>query len=167
MHYSSKQLSDYIKNTLDPESQAAIDEHLLTCDVCMDSLLLLISDTDIAQAEEIVPADFVKAVMSEAEQQKRAMFAKKQKKSNSVWSRSGEILPYYIAAAVLTIFLSGSGIFNDVFAGLKTSGTMGEKAPQTFLAKLKIDARFSQVGNGINDFAEGLFVKKGGVPSEQ
>lgn len=167
MHYSKEQLSQYIDRTLDWQTTDAIEKHLSACDKCAEEFLSLITFQNIADAELIVPKKFTKSVMAAAEKEKRLAYKRQQKKLKPKWQRSAEILPFYVAAAVLTIFLSGSGLFLDLFSGFNVAGTVRPETKHTLTAEKGISARLNQFYSNFTEFADGIFAFEGGVSIEQ
>lgn len=110
-HFDSAKWKLYIENKLDEYEEAEMQEHLLNCDQCL-SLYLSMLDYEINEKsidEEIFPAiAFTDSVMSVMKIDKKKAEEKRQKRNHI------NMVVYYVSAASITLFLMGSGVFQQL-----------------------------------------------------
>lgn len=82
------------------EEKNFIEEHLLTCDRCLDTFLSFITVEEVEQARLKISPDFTKRILKKASRQGKI-------KTKS----SRQNLSFYVAAALLTLVFMGNGFF--------------------------------------------------------
>ena len=100
-HFSREQWKEYI---LSPHKYSAMEEHLLTCDKCLDTYLEVSSE----QEDHIFHEDFTTNIMSTVT--KLDLYEKEVKKQK--WYET--TIFHYTLAASLTIILVSGGFFTSI-----------------------------------------------------
>lgn len=111
-HFIKEEWILYKKNLLSEEDSIKMEEHLYTCDTCMDIFLSLIDCEDLNLAEEIIPSDFTQSVMEKIEGvipifKPRNKPIKKKKMMENIFM-------YYIAVASVVLVLTAGGVFTKM-----------------------------------------------------
>lgn len=111
-HFSKEEWILYKKNLLSEEDSIKMEDHLYTCDTCMDTFLSLIDSKDLDFAGEIIPSDFTQSVMEKTEGvtpifKARNKPIKKKKMMENIFM-------YYIAVASVVLVLTAGGVFTKM-----------------------------------------------------
>lgn len=109
-HYSKPQWLQYKKNQLPPVLQQSMEDHLVKCDACLSTYLSLIDDQEIMRAAELLSPDFSLRVMNQVAAAPKPL----PPKTKITGERRKNLLIYYAAAASITLFFVGSGIFQGL-----------------------------------------------------
>ena len=109
-HYDYIEWIFYKKKVLSEEKMTEMEEHLYTCDDCMNIFFSLIDDEEVEKAEKSLSLDFTANIMINIENMK---YMPKPKVSKSK-IRSKDILIYYMAVASVTIVLTLGGFYNGL-----------------------------------------------------
>jgi hypothetical protein len=108
-HYDQVEWVLYKSNLLDSKIYEEMEEHLYTCDDCMEIFLSLIDEEEINQAGFIVPEDFTYKVMDSLKNI-RPLKKKIERKSKV----SNDFFIYYTAVASVAIILTAGGLFSKL-----------------------------------------------------
>lgn len=109
-HYGEKEWLSYKKGLLSDEKAQMMESHLSQCDRCLEDFLSLIGQEEISAAEKMVSPNFSEGVMH-AVGKVRHKPVSARKRLNTKWN---EIFTYYVAAALVTLVLTGSGFFGHL-----------------------------------------------------
>ncbi|KOP71273.1 hypothetical protein ACFFHH_05135 [Cytobacillus solani] len=113
MHYSEQEWMKYVKNELDKDVREDYENHLYSCDQCLESYLMAVE----AEEDELPiisnGADFTDLVMAQIADVKMEIAQKPQtgQKKKSIYQSA--FFHYSIAAAV-TILLMTTGVFQSI-----------------------------------------------------
>ena len=111
MHYTVEEWSSYKNGKQSEDKRLQMEAHLDVCDECSALYLSLFNEYDLEAISAYIPDEFVTDVMDKLKQETRWV-NKIDKKSKKTYRRS--LLAYYLAAGILTLFLTGSGFFNTL-----------------------------------------------------
>ncbi|MED3552847.1 hypothetical protein [Cytobacillus praedii] len=113
MHYSEQEWMKYVKNELDKDVREEYENHLYSCDQCLESYLMAVEAEEAELPMISNEADFTTLVMAQIADVKRETAQKSLigKKKKSIYQSS--FLHYSIAAAV-TILLMTTGVFQSI-----------------------------------------------------
>lgn len=106
-HYDYVEWLFYKKNILSIEKQNEMEEHLYSCDECMEVFLSLIDEEEITRASEIVPKDFNQYIM-------RNIKSNKVKKIQPTKKPVKYPFGYFVAVASVTIVLTLGGFYTNL-----------------------------------------------------
>lgn len=109
-HYDQLEWVLYKSNLLDSKIYEEMEEHLYTCDDCMEIFLSLIDEEEINQAGSIVSVDFTNNVMNNLKNI-RPMKKKSVKKQPKL---PNDFFIYYTAVASVAIILTAGGFFSKL-----------------------------------------------------
>ncbi|NLV89636.1 MAG: hypothetical protein GX021_09795 [Tissierellia bacterium] len=107
-HYDLVEWKLFKENLLQDQIYKEMEEHLISCDQCMEAFLALIDDKEIEMAEAIVPEDFTKNVMKNIENIRPIKKNQRKKKTYN------DFFIYYAAVASVAIILTASGFFGKM-----------------------------------------------------
>lgn len=113
IHYTQQEWVDFKQHSLPEEKELKMEQHLQTCDTCMDLWLGLITEAEIGVAAVIIPDDFSRSTMKLIRAQ-----AKPVSPLSSNKNKRRRLLAYYTAAAAITLMLVSGGVFQTVVNGL-------------------------------------------------
>lgn len=122
-HYDYVEWLFYKKNMLSIEKMDEMEEHLYSCDECMEIFLSLIDEEEIRMASTIVPEDFNKNIMKKIK-------SSKDKKIQPIRKPVKYPFGYFVAVASVTIVLTLGGVFTnlvDTVPNISASVSMLEK----------------------------------------
>lgn len=106
-HYDHIEWIFYKKKVLSEEKMMEMEEHLYTCDECLDIFLSLIDNDEVEEAEKSIPIDFTNNIMTEVQNVKHMPKVK----TNRPIKKYKEIFTYYVAVAAVTIVLTMGGFY--------------------------------------------------------
>lgn len=106
-HYDYVEWLFYKKNMLSIEKMDEMEEHLYSCDECMELFLSLINEEEIKIASTIVPEDFNQNIMSKIK-------STKVKKIQPIKKPVKYPFGYFVAVASVTIVLTLGGVFTNL-----------------------------------------------------
>lgn len=104
-HFDRKEWFLYFENKLEESKRVAMEEHLVSCDLCLNTYTSLILFEDERYEGEMLSKDF--AVNIAAETNKGLLRNKGDKALNSAKN-----LQFYAVAAAVTLLLMTSGLFD-------------------------------------------------------
>ncbi|MCF6464889.1 hypothetical protein C3E90_03120 [Clostridium sp. Cult2] len=150
-HYDGIEWIFYKEKVLSDEKQLEMEEHLYTCDDCMDIFLSLIEKEEVDKAEESLSLDFTANVMDNI---KNVQYKPKPKVKKPV-TRSREIFTYYVAVASVAIILTLGGLYSGLVdmvprVGMSTAIKHNINAPN-IVADISIKI-VNRTSNFINSF---------------
>lgn len=127
-HYDFNDWILYCNDTLDSAIKEEMENHLYSCDKCLE-LYLSVIEGNIEKNIEVMPSkDFTANVMNEINA------TKSQDKSNKKYFP--EIFLYYVAAASITLLLMNKGFFTYLFNNVPSA------TAQINNSQLKLDDLF-------------------------
>lgn len=115
-HYTPEQWSDFKQHNLTETVCREMEQHLQVCDQCMDLWLELITDTEMAQAAQIIPDNFSQNTLKLAQAQPPLSLSANR-------SKRRKLMAYYTAAAAITLMLVSGGVFQSIVDGLSAEST--------------------------------------------
>lgn len=107
-HYDCVEWIFYKEKALSEEKMMEMEEHLYTCNECLDTFLSLIDDKEVAEAEGSISSSFTSKVMSSIQNVEHVT------KTNKSKTKHKEIFTYYVAVAAVTIVLTMGGFYNSL-----------------------------------------------------
>lgn len=115
-HFSKKQWILYKKNLLSEEDSIKMEDHLYTCDTCMDIFLSLIDIEDLDLVEETISSDFTKSVMKKIDgvipiSKNTNKFVNNRTRKKKMIEN---IFMYYVAVASVVLVLTAGGVFTKM-----------------------------------------------------
>lgn len=148
IHFSKENWISFKKDRLSEEERLDMEDHLYTCDSCMDIYLQLIDTEELNFAEMMISSDFTEGVMEKVD--KMTPRPKPLRKKKMIEN----IFIYYVAAASVVLALTAGGVFSKIadipiekigVDAMKTQASMG--SIYSFTAKIT-----DNTNNFINNF---------------
>ncbi|MGE5329558.1 MAG: hypothetical protein ACM3KR_08630 [Deltaproteobacteria bacterium] len=133
-HFDSNEWKKYINEQLEEEMKKQMEEHLATCDLCLELYVMLCEEQCNDSGLIRVQADFSDKVLGEIKSIKRKDTGRKK-----------EIVNYVIAAS-LTLFITASGTFQTLYQ--KTKQAVSSVPNIGFTEKLFINGWSENLTNG-------------------
>jgi hypothetical protein len=109
-HYDYMEWFFYKEKHISDEKYREMEEHLYSCDECMNTFLSLIDDDEINRADKLISSDFTKNVLNNIQTVKYK--PKDQMKKSATTFVNG--FGYYVAAAAVVILLTWTGFFSGL-----------------------------------------------------
>ncbi|MDD4549964.1 MAG: hypothetical protein PHT79_09435 [Syntrophomonadaceae bacterium] len=110
-HYSSGEWLAFKEGHYDELTSGKMEEHLYACESCMEIFLETFNADDLQAAEKLIPADFTPRTMELLTSSSTGKPSLSQKpKTPNVQN----LFLYYVAAAMLTLFFMGGGVFQSL-----------------------------------------------------
>ncbi|NLC03916.1 MAG: hypothetical protein GX787_06525 [Tissierellia bacterium] len=106
-HYDYVEWLFYKKNLLTIEKRHEMEQHLYSCDLCMEIFLSLIDEEEIRAASEIVPKDFNQNIMGKIKSNKVKKISPPKKATKYPFG-------FFVAVASVTIVLTLGGFFTNL-----------------------------------------------------
>lgn len=107
-HYDYVEWLLYKNNLISEEKRIEMEDHLYSCDNCMEIFLSSIEEIEIEEAGKLIPEDFTQGILKKT---KNIRTIKRPKNKNK---RLNEIFLYYASVASVAIFLTAGGIFGSM-----------------------------------------------------
>lgn len=126
-HYDYIEWLLYKNGMLPKEKSEEMEQHLYSCNTCMEIFLSLIDEKEERHAGEIIPDDFTSRVINNIQKTKNKKPKIKQAKKSFNYQ-----LGYYAAVASVTVILTLSGFYADLVDAvpkLSDSAQTTEKRP--------------------------------------
>lgn len=111
-HYNRQQWEKYKNRDMDSQESLLMEEHLVECDQCLALYLELFNRHDLVAANEHIPEKFSSTVLSIVKTGGQVSPPVLQTSRRKRARR--RILAFYTAAAVITVMLTGSGVFTNL-----------------------------------------------------
>ncbi|MHB1419833.1 MAG: hypothetical protein ACYCX4_09675 [Bacillota bacterium] len=106
-HYHREQWLFYRENKLPSTQRALMEQHLQSCNCCLDSYISVILPSDIIEAKQSLSAEFNHRLL-----QKTLGFTKGLPPVQHTTGNRIRLLQYYAIAAVITVSLMAGGWFD-------------------------------------------------------
>lgn len=103
-HYTREEWLDYKKGLTDKKH--IMERHLRNCEQCKNLFLTLINESELCEADSIIPAGFSTATMRYIENKQVV-----QKSLRHGRNQQRKLLGYYAIAAAITLMLVNQGFF--------------------------------------------------------
>lgn len=110
-HYDRDDWLAFRARLVNEDKMAAMEEHLLECDQCLNTFLDLVDEPEISDAALFVPGDFADMVLSALPY---ALPSNKPAARRPGTGKRSNILIAYASAAAITLFLMNNGFFNGL-----------------------------------------------------
>lgn len=111
-HYRYDEWMQYVKNELDEQKREKLENHLYTCDQCLDDYLQAMSEHESSLPILSNESSFTDLVMAEVSKQKRVV-TKKPAAKKAIYQKA---IFHYLLAAAATILLMATGAFQSLAA---------------------------------------------------
>lgn len=108
-HYDYVEWLLFKNKLLSKEQSDEMEQHLYSCNTCMEIFLSLIDEKEELKAAEIIPDDFTSVVLKGLPEIKKAKVNKKQAKKLFNYQ-----LGYYAAVASVTVILTLGGFYTGM-----------------------------------------------------
>ncbi|MGD6942537.1 hypothetical protein ACQCT6_10905 [Cytobacillus gottheilii] len=115
-HYSLDEWMKYVKNEVDDDTREMFEDHLYSCDQCLDLYLFAVEE-----AEDDLPVmgdelNFTDMVMSKVQNQSQAIIIPfpEQKKPEKKKTVHKTAIFHYAVAAAMTLLLMTTGVFQSL-----------------------------------------------------
>lgn len=102
IHYKSGEWRSYRQDLISIKQRRQMERHLSKCESCLKTYLAAIDETETAEAERLLPADFNNRILEKTETIKH----------QSLKTQRRRILLQYAAAASITLALTAGGFFD-------------------------------------------------------
>lgn len=139
-HFTGEEWLAFKDDECTPEKFSLMEEHLERCEKCLETFLSTIDQEEIARAEDYIPADFTASVLSILSNEGHSPQGRN-KTSTGVTKRQ-RLFVYYAAAAVLTLALTGGGVFQALVDSSSTVASISRGS--TNKIEQKLDLKLSQ-----------------------
>ncbi len=111
-HYMKEEWQAFHRGELSEISRREMEKHLLSCEICMNSFLESMPEEDIVNAGKMLPVDFTDSTMLYIKEKSRP--EPPVCHPNTWRKRWQDLFVYYVAAAILTMFFAGGGVFQSL-----------------------------------------------------
>lgn len=140
-HYSYEEWMTYVKNEVDKTERKTFENHLYSCDQCLDCYLQVV-----AEVENDLPiieneADFTNLIMAQIANSKLPQIQKVKEKRKTPFYQTA-IFHYSIAAA-MTILLMTTGVFQSITKYTESVQTPSFQEKETSVTKGIVDKTFA------------------------
>lgn len=112
-HFTKEEWQQYQNAVLDEVKMKIMEDHLYDCENCMQIFLSTIDEKEVELAADIMDKDFCDKTMSALFPQP-VRLAKTKAKTKAKSNNIKNIFAYYTAAAALTLFFVGGGVFQSM-----------------------------------------------------
>lgn len=115
-HYSLDEWMKYVKNEVDDETREMFEDHLYSCDHCLELYLLAVEEEEDELPSMENEFDFTDMVMSKVQSQSQAVIIpfpmqKEPEKKKTIHKTA---VFHYAVAAAMTILLMTTGVFQSL-----------------------------------------------------
>ena len=129
-HYSRTEWFLYAEDKIQDGRKTAMEEHLGSCDACLESYLSVVLMGDQKQAAALITRNFKDKVMKHLKEERKFGQPKgrqlsqpekglrTQPRVNAAGQRHAHLLQYYAVAAAITLLLMSGGLFDLLGKGL-------------------------------------------------
>ncbi|WP_066299087.1 hypothetical protein [Bacillus sp. FJAT-29937] len=112
-HYSIEEWMNYVKNEFDQDVREEYENHLYTCDQCLDVYLEAVTAAESELPEMMNDIDFTNSIMAQiAESHPPSVKAVKKRKESRPFYQTA--IFHYTVAAGMTILLMTTGVFQSI-----------------------------------------------------
>jgi hypothetical protein len=112
MHYSVEEWRMFADDLVSHEMRILMENHLACCDQCLGHYLSCITPDRQQQAQERLDPGFTGKIIAEIS------LSVGKKQYNNKRNNGRDVIFYYAAAACITLFLMGIGVFEDAAEAL-------------------------------------------------
>lgn len=151
-HFDKEKWMDFKNNILSEEERISMEDHLYTCDNCMDIYLNLIDTEELDFAKMMIPSNFTETVMKDVK--KITPISKPIRKKKMIEN----IFMYYVAAASVLLILTAGGVFTKI-----TEIPMGNIEVDRFQIEEGMGSRYSfteRIIDNTNNFVNNFRTEK-------
>ncbi|MDQ0273541.1 hypothetical protein [Cytobacillus purgationiresistens] len=138
-HYSYEEWQTYVKNELEDEVRETYEDHLYSCDQCLDLYLMAVEEDDLPIIEN--EPNFTDSVMAQIKSQKEAPVPEARVERRSAFYQKS-IFHYGIAAA-MTLILMSTGVFQSLTQYAGGVESQGFKEKETSMTEGIVDKTFA------------------------
>lgn len=112
-HYSIEEWMNYVKNEFDQDVREEYENHLYTCDQCLDVYLEAVTAAESELPEMMNDIDFTNSIMAQiAESYPPSVNVVKKRKESRPFYQTA--IFHYTVAAGMTILLMTTGVFQSI-----------------------------------------------------
>ncbi|WP_280771657.1 anti-sigma factor family protein [Salipaludibacillus daqingensis] len=111
-HQTKEDWIDYVNDELPEETRAVYEEHLYSCEKCMETYLHVIEESSHLLPDVENEQSFVEGVMTRIEKEPTHFKTTKTGKPKRVFYKQTAF--HYVLAASLTVLLMSSGVFQSI-----------------------------------------------------
>ena len=142
MHYSEQEWMKYVKNELDKDVREEYEDHLYSCDQCLEVYLMAVEAEEAELPLISNEVDFTNLVMAQIAETKKDKPQKQKigKKKKSIYQSA--FFHYSIAAAV-TILLMTTGVFQSITQYAENVQNPNLQEQRTSLTEGLVDKTFA------------------------
>lgn len=113
-HMTYEQWLKYTKGTLDEQTRMHYENHLYSCDHCLELYLQALEATKDELPDLSAPSSFTDSLMAEISKTKKP--ESKAPKLRKRKSRQREAVVHYVLAAAMTLLLISTGVFSQLMS---------------------------------------------------
>lgn len=121
-HFEDVEWILYKNDLISEKRQIEMEDHLYTCDKCMENFLSLTIEKEVKGAADLIPKDFTENVLDLI----KDMTPKEKKKNlrKQIEKPFNDLFLYYTAAALVAIVLTGGGLFGKMVDSVPNINTV-------------------------------------------
>ena len=117
MHYSKEEWTKYVKNEMNEDVREEYENHLYTCDQCLDIYLQVVEEAEYELPEIENDTEFTDLIMAQIAESRPPsttdwMNRKERKKGSRPYYQTA--IFHYSVAAAMTILLMTTGVFQSI-----------------------------------------------------
>ena len=117
MHYSKEEWTKYVKNEMNEDVREEYENHLYTCDQCLDIYLQVVEEAEYELPEIENDTEFTDLIMAQIAESRPPsttdwMNRKERKKGSRPFYQTA--IFHYSVAAAMTILLMTTGVFHSI-----------------------------------------------------
>ena len=152
-HFDKIKWLEYKNNKLEEKEEIEMENHLYSCDSCMEIFLSTIGDEEVQIAEDYIPVNFTENIMASIKNVKPMVKPKKKKKVIN------DFFLYYAAVASVAIVLTAGGFFGNMVDSVPKIGISIENSKN----QIRADSVFNlseTITNKTSDFINNFGTNK-------
>ncbi len=140
-HYSYEEWMTYVKNEVDKAERESFEDHLYSCDQCLDCYLQAVAEVENELPVIENEADFTNVVMAQIAESKQPKIPTIKEKRKTPFYQTA-IFHYSIAAA-MTILLMTTGVFQSITKYTESVQTPNFHEKETSVTEGIVDKTFA------------------------
>lgn len=153
-HFDKSEWMLFSSSLTDEHTKAEMEEHLKTCDTCLETYLSVLEGTGLQSIHALIPPEFSDSVMKQIGS---AIEAGEKRGRNT--PRLPDTFIYYAAAACITLLFTFSGVFQSLCHGFPQAASRISRSPSG-LEKVLANGWTERLTNGTTIFFDEFKPKK-------
>lgn len=143
-HFTREHWLKYVKNEVNDDDRKSCEDHLYSCDQCLDLYLQAVAEHAAKLPDLSGAADFTDRVMAEVEKIQAAEISKESGKVRPFYQTA---LFHYMLAAAMTMLFMFTGVFHAIaqYAGMVQDPVMRKEIEKPSITEELMDKTFAWI----------------------